>query len=602
MTPHRTCLLASLLLSLPSTAGVTASPTLMAVSSEQVLRQADARFTHLASHYLDGLARLDPSHATALGDHRFDAQITDMSAAGRTRSDAFNRQILSELGKIDRANLSRDNQVDAALLDNQLRYALWSSQTLQSWAWDPQLYTDAAGASLYSLAARDFASWDVRLRAATRRMRAMSRLFAEERASIVPARVPEIYATTVAKQNAGIISIVEESLLPHRDSLSAADARDFDAAFAALKAAVSERQTWIDKVLVPNARGEFRLGAALYDTKLRFALASSLSRAEIKSRALRALTSTRTEMYDVARRALAGQPDAPPLPDRPTGEQQQKAIEAALELSYARRPARDGIMTAAADTLRQATAFVAKAQLVTMPKSPIKIIPVPEFQRGVAVAYCDSPGPLDRDLDTFYMVAPLPEDWTDAQATSFLREYNEYMIHDLSIHEAMPGHYLQIEHSNKSPSILRAVLSSGSFVEGWAVYAEGMMADAGYLDGDPLFRLTVLKMRLRSITNSLLDIGIHTESMSREQAMELMTRTAFQQEREAAGKWVRASLGSTQLPSYFVGYSEHMELREEAMRRQGAAFNLKAYNDALLSHGSPPVRFVRQLMFEEPIR
>lgn len=176
-----------------------------------------------------------------------------------------------------------------------------------------------------------------------------------------------------------------------------------------------------------------------------------------------------------------------------------------------------------------------------------------------------------------------------------------YMIHDLSIHEAMPGHFVQIAHSNQNRSLLRAVLSSGTFVEGWAVYAEGMMADAGYLDGDPLFRLTVLKMRLRSITNSLIDIGIHTEGMTREQAMELMTRTGFQQEREAAGKWTRASLGSTQLPSYFVGYSEHMELREEVRRRRGASFDLKAYNDELLSHGSPPVRFVRALMLDEPI-
>jgi uncharacterized protein (DUF885 family) len=175
------------------------------------------------------------------------------------------------------------------------------------------------------------------------------------------------------------------------------------------------------------------------------------------------------------------------------------------------------------------------------------------------------------------------------------------MIHDLSVHEAMPGHFLQGFHANRSQSVLRALLASGPFTEGWAVYSEGMMADGGYLDGDPLFKLTVLKMRLRSIANALLDVGIQTEGMTREQAMDLMTRGAFQQEREAAGKWTRASLGSTQLPSYFVGYSQIMELREEARRRQGAAFRLKAFNDALLSHGSPPVPYVRALMFDEPI-
>jgi uncharacterized protein (DUF885 family) len=426
-------------------------------------------------------------------------------------------------------------------------------------------------------------------------------LLAQARARLIPARVPSIYATTVQKQNDGITSIVDEMLLPHRDALSAADAAAFDAAYARLKAAVAAHQKWLDTALVPNARGTFRLGARLYDQKLHFALASPLTRQQIKARATRAVAETRSDMYRVARHLLEGRPNAPALPGQPTADQQQKAIEAALELSYANVPARDGLMAAAADALRKTTDFVAKADFVTMPASPVKIIPVPEYMRGVAVAYCDSPGPLDRELDTFYMVAPLPADWTDAQVASFLREYNASMLQDQTAHEAMPGHYLQGYHANRSQSVLRAVLASGPFVEGWAVYGEGMMADLGYLNGDPLFRLNVLKMRLRAIVNSLLDIGIQTEGMTREQAMELMTHTAFQQEREAAGKWTRASLGSTQLLSYFTGYSEIMELREEAKRRQGARFSLKAFNDALLAHGSPPVKYVRALMFGQPI-
>ena len=564
-------------------------------------RSADAAFAALSKRYIDGLARLDPSHATALGDHRFDSAVTDMSAAGRARADAFSQQMLGALGRIDRSRLSRENQVDAALLDNSLRYGLWTNSKLQNWAWDAQIYTETAGTSLYSLAARDFAPWRDRLRAATARMERIPRLLAQARASLVPARVPPIYATTVQKQNSGIVSIVDEMFVPQRSALSPAEATRFDAAFAGLKAAVAEHQKWLDTVLVPNAKGDFRLGPTLYDQKLRFALASPLTRAEIKARATRALGETRAEMYALSRRLLAGKPGAPDLPETPNADQQQKAIEAALELSYANRPSRDGVMAAAAEALRKTTDFAARAGFVTMPTSPVKIIPVPEYQRGVAVAYCDSPGPLEQGLDAFYMVSPLPDDWTDAQVASYLREYNSSMIHDLTAHEAMPGHYLQGFHANRYKSLLRAVLASGPFVEGWAVYGEGMMADAGYLDGDPLFRLTVLKMRLRSVTNSLLDIGIQTEGMTREQAMDLMTRTAFQQEREAAGKWVRASLGSTQLLSYFVGYSEIMELREEAKKREGDRFSLKAFNDALLSHGSPPVHYVRALMFDEPI-
>jgi uncharacterized protein (DUF885 family) len=306
-------------------------------------------------------------------------------------------------------------------------------------------------------------------------------------------------------------------------------------------------------------------------------------------------------MYGLARQVLAGKPNAPALPERPSAAQQQAAIEAALQLSYVQRPARDGLMAKAKQTLAQATDFVRARNLVTMPDAPVKIITMPKFQQGVAVAYCDSPGPLETGLDTFYAISPIPDEWTDAQATSFLSEYNDYMIQDLSIHEAMPGHYLQIAHGNQYKSVLRAVLSSGPFVEGWAVYAEGMMMDADYMNGDPLFKLTVLKMRLRSITNSLLDISIQTEGLTREQAMTMMMQGAFQQEREAAGKWVRASLGSTQLLSYFTGYSEHVAMRAEAKKRQGSAFDLKTYNDAVLAHGSPPARYARQLMFGLPI-
>ncbi|MGA1798602.1 DUF885 domain-containing protein [Sphingomonas sp. 4RDLI-65] len=558
-------------------------------------------FSSLSKRYVDGLARLNPSSATGLGDHRFDAQVTDMSVAGRAKREAFSKAMLADLQRIDRKALSREAQVDAALLDNALRYDIWDAETLGGWAWDPQVYNDIAGSSLYSLAARDFAPWPQRLNAATARMEALPALLAQARANIVPARVPSIYATTVAKQNSGIVDIAESMLAPHKSELSAADAKRFDAALVKLKSAVAEHQVWLDKTLVPGASGDFRLGAALYDKKLGFALQSDLTRAEIKRRAQAAIVDTRAQMYAIARQIFGAKKGALLLPDKPTDAQQQAAIQAALELTYAKRPARDGMIDASTKALAQATAFVRDKGLVGMPDGPVKIITMPKFQQGVAVAYCDSPGPLEKNLGTFFAVSPIPDDWTEAQATSFLSEYNDYMIHDLAVHEAMPGHFLQLAHANATQSTLRAVLGSGPFIEGWAVYAEGMMADEGYLNGDPLFKLTVLKMRLRSISNSLLDIGIHTEGMTREQAMQLMTHTAFQQEREAAGKWVRASLGSTQLLSYFTGYSEHMALRDEVKKRQGAAFDLKRYNDALLAHGSPPVRYVRELLLDLPI-
>src|SRR5262249_1424684 len=207
------------------------------------------------------------------------------------------------------------------------------------------------------------------------------------------------------------------------------------------------------------------------------------------------------------------------------------------------------------------------------------VIEMPAFARGFAVAYCDSPGPLDKNLETFYAVSPIPDDWTDTQVTSFLREYNTRAIADVGVHEAMPGHYVQLFHSNSYPSVVRAILGSGSFIEGWAVYAEGMMVAEGFRADDPLYKLSQLKVLLRTITNSIIDQAIHCDGMSQEQMMQLLTQTAFQEEREAAGKWRRAQVSITQLSTYFVGYTEHWETRHAYEQSKGAAFNLKTYHD-----------------------
>lgn len=562
---------------------------------------ADAKFNDLSQRALAGWLALSPVNATQIGEHRFDAELDDLSSAGRQKGVDFAKQTLAELDGIDVKQLSRENQVDAALLRNQLQYDVWATQTLQAWAWDPQMYNGLAGGALYNLMAREFAPLPERIKSATARMEKIPGLLKQARENLDPARVPKIHAETVAKQNAGILSIVDAFITPHAKELPEADQQRLAAATAALKTAVEEQQQWLDKTLVPNAKGDFRIGQALYDQKLKFALVSSLSRADIKQRAQSELQRVRGEMYTIAQQVLKDKPGAPAMPAQPSDEQQQKAIEAALELAYAERPARDQVVPDAEAALKSATDFVRAKDLVTLPDSPVAIIEMPEFQRGVAVAYCDSPGPLDKNLKTFYAISPIPEDWSQAKVDSFLREYNSRMIHLLSIHEGTPGHYLEGWHSAKFPSTLRAVLRSGLFAEGWAVYTERMMADAGYLDNDPLFRLVQLKFYLRTIGNAILDQGVHVDGWSREQAMDLMVRQTFQQESEAAGKWTRAQLSSAQLPTYFVGAQEHFDLRKAMEAKLGDKFNAKAYHDQVLSYGAPPVRFVRELMLDQPI-
>jgi Bacterial protein of unknown function (DUF885) len=253
------------------------------------------------------------------------------------------------------------------------------------------------------------------------------------------------------------------------------------------------------------------------------------------------------------------------------------------------------------DALAAQIAFVTDRRLVTVYDDPVKVIPMPEIDRGVAVAYCDSPGPLEpAPLPTFIAVSPTPADWTPQRVASFYREYNRHMVHNLMVHEAMPGHYLQLQHSRRfadSRTAIRAALRSGSFVEGWAVYAESIMAEQGYPgDGDPrAVRMQQLKMQLRTIINAILDARIHGHGMTEAEAMALMMERGYQEEGEAAGKWRRALLTSTQLSTYYVGYSEVSDLAHD-LRAADPGLADRDVHDHMLAHGSPPARLLRTLI------
>ena len=577
------------------TAPVFVTPALSAEAASE-----DARFVAFGDRMVDELLKLQPVLATQAGDHRVDNALPDMSAAGRAQMREFAERSMRELAAFDRSRLSRENQVDAILLRGQLEYVLFSDQRLQDWAWDPQTYSGMLGAGLFGLVgAREFAPLPVRLRAATGRLEALPAFLDQAKASLVPARVPRVHAETVAKQNAGLSGLID-GILAQKDALSGADRTRLEAAGAKAKAAMASYQAWLDKELVPNAKGNERIGAALYDEKLRLALDSTLSRQEIRARAERDISEMRAKMYSVAAGMLKGRAGAPPAPANPTPEQQQAVIEAGLAIVNSDAPPRDQVLTFARKALDEATAFAKAKDIVGFPAANFRVIDMPEYARGSSVAYADMPGAFEKDQSGYFAVMPIPSDWTEQQTASFLREYNKWAIQELTLHEGVPGHLLQLAHANQYKSRLRAFLQSGPMVEGWACYGQDVIADAGYLGSDPRYLLAHYKFQMRGPVNAILDQDFHAGTMTREQAMVLMTKTAFQEESEAAGKWTRLQLSSAQLPVYFVGYQEWKDFRAVAEKRPG--FNLRKFHDGALSHGSPPVRMIRALELGEPIR
>lgn len=576
---------------------------LLAAGNVSSASPADEAFEQLAAEYIDGLPEFSPVRATSVGDHRADDRLDQVNDAARTRNARQYRKFREALDDIEWPDLSRANQVDAEILRAEFDWNIWALQTLQEWAWNPLHYVDLAGSSLYALMARDFAPLPERLDDAASRMEQLPRFLREARASIEPARAPRVHVETAVQQNRGIHSIIDTMILPHSRSADLPPdlAGRLEAAIESAREAIDEHQAWLEKDLLPQAAGDFRLGPVLFDQKLRHTLNSPLSRREIRLRAEGEYVAVRNEMFMIARDIYADIHPYASFPDNPDEAYKQVVIRAALEQAYRHLPEADAIVETATGYVREASDFVRANDLVTMPEDPLEIIVMPEYQRGVAVAYLDPPGALDAGQKSFYAVAPLPGDWTEEQIQSFLREYNLYSLQNLTLHEAVPGHYLQLAHSNRYPSSLRAVLWSGPFVEGWAVYAERFMIEAGYLDHDPLMRLINLKWYLRTVTNAIIDQAIHVDGMSRDAALKLMIEGAFQEEREAAGKWTRAQLTSTQLSTYFVGFQEHADMRRAVETALGAEFNLRRYHDSALSYGSPPVRFVRALILDQEI-
>jgi len=551
----------------------------------------DDRFQKLAKDYIEELLQASPEYATSLGDHRFDDKLTDYSDEAVARELARAKDFRQKLEQFsDLTKLTGPNKVDIRLMKDNIDNEIFGIEELKEREWNPILYNESLANSLYLLVARDFAPPEKRAASIRARLEKIPAVIAQAKANLK--NPPQVYTETAIDQTQGAISLIKEGLNETLDKAPKAKAGLAPLQEKAV-AALNEYKTWLKNDLLPRSTGDFRIGADKFRNKLRFALSSDMSMEDLMKAARTDLEQTQKAIYETALPLYKKQfPNA----DEATLGDRKKVTAAVLDKLAEQRPNDASIVDYSKTVLKEATNFVKSKNLMQVPTTPIDIIVMPEFKRGQAIAYCDSPGPLEKNGKTFFAVAPTPDDWSKERKESFFREYNNYMVRNLTVHEAMPGHYLQLAHSNefKAPTLVRAIFQSGTFIEGWAVYTEQLMAEAGY--GGPEVKMQQLKMRLRVICNAIIDQSIHAGNMSEQEALDVMMKEGFQQEGEAVAKWKRARLSSAQLSTYFVGVTEHLALREQAKARDGAKFDLKKYNDSVLSFGSPPAKYVRELM------
>jgi uncharacterized protein (DUF885 family) len=585
----------------------------------------------VAEDFFSGYFARNPVEATLLGDHAHDGEWPDLSPAGREAYAKWVTDVLARVDAVPRETLSLDDSIDLDVLRDRLLREQLSNDVERPWRTSPLAYAYLIGGGLDGLIDRDFAPLAQRAGHLAQRLEGLPGLVQQAVANLDdPAIVKRPHAKVAVSQLAGIRLLIESEIPKQTQGAPKAVTDRIAAATPKAVDAVADLERHIGETLLPKASGEWRLGRKAFSRKLRLTLQTDLSADEVYRMAVEEHARVREKMAKLARELyvpLFGQKKLDKLEAGADSEVATRMIREVLAALADDHVDPDALRDAAEETLARLESFVKEAKIVSLDdREVLEVIWTPPHERGVAIAGLDPPPPLDADrpgLPSFYVVQPVPKDWPAARRRSFLREYNRFMLEILSIHEAIPGHFVQLYYGKREPSKIRKVFDNGPFVEGWAVYMERVMVESGYagkqpegkrpsgiskglwkVKTSPALRAKAIalhgqKFYLRAVTNAILDHDIHAGVMKEEDAVRLMVDQAFQEEGEARAKWVRAQVSSTQLSTYFVGAVAWFRLREQAearARKRGGAFDLAGFHSEALGHGAPPVHRLPELM------
>jgi uncharacterized protein (DUF885 family) len=542
--------------------------------------RTSADFEKLTDDLLYGSLSLSPVSATQAGYHthngvQLDEQLDDFSAAGIAAQRLFWEGLKMRIDALNSASLDKEQQADLDIMKNQITLAMLELDTIQSYKHNPTIYVELAGNALFPPYMLNYAPKEKRFQQITKRLEKFPALFEQAKANLTDA--PEVWNRVAREENDGTIGLIDKTL---RGEVPDAQKGDYGRAAQTALAALKDFSAYLEKDLSKKT-SDWRLGKEKYARKCDAILATGKTPEQLLTEAEAALKTTREELDMLARPKTARQ---------------------ALDDVAKQHATPESYMSDAKQALAQATAFVKEKGLLTLPpRSNLDVIDTPEFLRGIyAVGGFNAAPPLEPELGAFFWLTPIPKTWSKDRVESKLREYNKYGIQHLTIHEAMPGHYVQLEYANdvqpKSRRLLRNVFGNGPYIEGWAVYMQQVMTDEGYLDKDPGLRLTWLKQLLRVLANTILDVRLQTMGMTDQQALDLMINDTYQEKEEATAKLQRAQLSSCQLPMYFAGWKGWFDVRDHYQQRKGSAFSLREFHERALKESAVPLSTLDRLL------
>lgn len=559
--------------------------------NESKVVNMNPQFERYKGQFIEELWKVYPGWASSQGYHKYDSILVVPTADARAKELAFAQANLDSLKKYDLKALSDNNKTDYFMIENQLKSIEWSINSMKSFEWNPSEY-NVCGAFAEMLNGT-YDSLDVRLRNFYLKMQNIPAFYASAKQNI---KNPTVEHTQLAiDQNLGGMSVFEKDLHEalNKVRFGEHEKQAIEARAKEAIAAIMDYAEWLKKLDNKTPRS-FRLGKDLYAQKFEYDIQSGYSADQIYEKAIAHKKELHDKMFELADKLWVKYMDKAQKPS-----DKLLLIKQVIDKISVKHVQPEAFQAEIEKQIPALVEFIKEKDLIYIdPSKPLVVRKEPDYMAGVAGASISAPGPYDKNGNTYYNVGSL-NGWDKERAESYLREYNHYILQILNIHEAIPGHYTQLVYSNQSPSLIKALFGNGAMIEGWAVYTERMMLESGYGNNEDEMWLMYYKWNLRATCNTILDYSVHTKDMSKEDALNLLVNEAFQQQAEAEGKWKRVSLTQVQLCSYFTGYTEIYDFREELKKIKGDKFNLKAFHEKFLSYGSAPVKYIKELMLAE---
>lgn len=561
----------------------------------------NAAFDAYKERFVLNLWALYPGWASSQGFHKYDSIMVVPDETQRGKELAFCKANLDSLKSFELNNLSDNNKTDYQMIESQLHATEWYTNYYKSYEWNPSDYNVCGGFA--ELLANNYDSLDTRLQLFYQRMRNIPAYYEAAKKQL---KNPTLEHTQLAiDQNLGGASTFESDLKEAlaKSHLSTPEKEIIMTRAKQATEAINGYVTFL-KTLKNTTPRSFRLGKELYAKKFEHDIQSGYTAEEIYKKALEHKKELHGQMFKLADKLFAKyitEPEKLTVGTKgftPKPKDSLALIKMVIDKISLKHVAADSFQTEIEHQIPKLVNFIKEKNLIYIdPSKPLVVRKEPAYMAGVAGASISSPGPYEKNGNTYYNVGSFAG-WDKARIESYLREYNYYILQILNIHEAIPGHYTQLVYSNQSPSIIKSVFGNGAMVEGWAVYTERMMLENGYGDNADEMWLMYYKWNLRSTCNTILDYGVHVNNLSKEDVIHLLVNEAFQQQAEAEGKWKRVSVTQVQLCSYFTGYTEIYDFREELKKKEGEKFNLKQFHEKFLSYGSAPVKYIKELMLK----